>query len=1046
MRACRGFVLMLALATWAGTVVAGDDYRDHMLVKVKPQTPQQLKALLRFDQLDIVPGERRDEPYLLAHPEDLQLLQREGISYEILQPNLEEFYSRRLGGPLDLVAGFHSYTEIMSHLDSLHLLYPAITTAKFSIGASLEGRQLWAIKISDNPDVDEDEPELFYNALTHAREPAGMELLLYFMDYLAQHYGTDAQVTYLVNNREFFFVPCMNPDGYVYNETNPNQPGGVRMWRKNRRNNGDGSYGIDLNRNYGVTWGVDDQGSSPTPSSETYRGTGPFSEPETQVVRDFMNSRHFIVSADYHTYSNLVLIPWGTSYFDGAGITDDDATYRMVADSMAYYIQQVNGVIYATGTAWELLYNTNGGSFDWEYGDRTLHSKIFGVSTEVGGNSDGFWPDPSRILPLSLENLPANLFLARMAESLMPPAYHVQQNGQCESELVGNGNGVVEPGETLGLTVNLWNIGRQSLSSLQGQLASADPYVTVTQTSAGWPTLGENQRGSNSGSFEVALSSGSPSPRMIPFTLHLTAAGGLDTTLPLTLACGAASLADYVESGAGNWTTGGTGNQWHISTRRASSPTHSWLCGTDGGNYGNNLNCWLLSDTFITGPGTVLSYDQWHSLEDTWDFGIVEIDTGTGWVMPWNPTTGNTGGWVHVERDLGLTCPETRVQVRFRMATDDNTNFEGWYVDNIQISPPPEFTLTGGSVSPAVGTADSVFTFSIVYTSVANITPSVARVYIDDSPHDLTSSDPVYTDGSMFTFSTTLITGRHRFYFFFTGSVMSVRDPASGTYGGPFVGQPVACYDFETDQGWTAGAAGDDATTGIWGRMDPEPTFEGALPVQPGDDHTPAPGVICYVTDGRAGSGVGSYDVDGGRTTLLSPLWDLSGYNTAALRMWTWYTNRRGNNPGLDTFRIDISSDGGTTWASLLSTIESWESWESSLFFLEDAVTLTNQMRLRVIASDAPPGSIVEAAVDDVCLQAVNVTPEVPVGLTIALSGNDLVLRWVASAHATGYLIERASSFAGPYDAHGTSPTTTFTDTGAALEAGPLYYQVKATN
>jgi hypothetical protein len=300
-----------------------------------------------------------------------------------------------------------------------------------------------------------------------------MEAVLYFMNYLLSNYGTNPDVTYLVDNREMYFLPCINPDGYEYNrQTNP---GGGGMWRKNRLPNGDGSYGVDCNRNFGLAWGLDNSGSSPFPSDETYRGTAAFSEPETQHVRDFVNSRHFVTQIDYHTYQNIVLYPWGTSYYDGDGLCEDNATFEMIADSMAYWIHSVNNVWYSTGTAWQLLYNVNGGSFDWEYGDQSLHSKIFAVTTEVGGATDGFWPAQNRILPLSLENLPANLFVARIAGVLAPVPYAVTYQGQCEAEWNGNGNGAIEPSEGFTLAVTLKNSGMQTLANLQGQLSTSDP-------------------------------------------------------------------------------------------------------------------------------------------------------------------------------------------------------------------------------------------------------------------------------------------------------------------------------------------------------------------------------------------------------------------------------------------------------------------------------------------------------------------------------------------------------------------------------------------
>ena len=172
----------------------------------------------------------------------------------------------------------------------MKLLFPALITSKTEIGKSVEGRSVYSVKISDNPEVDEDEPEVLYTSLIHAREPESMMQMLYFMFYLLENYGTDTEVTYLVNNRELYFIPVINPDGYVYNETTTPKGGG--MWRKNRKNN-NGSYGVDLNRNFGPSlyWNAPNGGSSLNSSDETFRGTAPFSEPETESISNFLIER-----------------------------------------------------------------------------------------------------------------------------------------------------------------------------------------------------------------------------------------------------------------------------------------------------------------------------------------------------------------------------------------------------------------------------------------------------------------------------------------------------------------------------------------------------------------------------------------------------------------------------------------------------------------------------------------------------------------------------------------------------------------------------------
>ena len=177
--------------------------------------------------------------------------------------------------------------------------------------------------------------------------------------------------------------------------------------------------------------------------------------------------------------------------------------------------------------------------------------------------------------------------------------------------------------------------------------------------------------------------------------------------------------------------------------------------------------------------------------------------------------------------------------------------------------------------------------------------------------------------------------------------------------------------DFESDLGWTAGAPGDNATTGIWTRVDPNGTWSGDIPVQPEDDHTVAPGVRCFVTGNASPGGAqGDEDVDGGRTTLLSPRIDLTDATAAWVRYHRWYTNDTGSSPGGDEWKVDISNDDGTVWEPLEVTNESLHDWAAVEVEISALLPLTADMRLRFIATDDEPGSIVEAAVDDLEIRA----------------------------------------------------------------------------
>ena len=300
---------------------------------------------------------------------------------------------------LGTMGGAYKMEEVEETLDKLYTKYGSkkLITQKFSIGKSHEGRDIYVVKISDHADKDEGDKEsqVLYTALTHAREPGGMMTLFYFMYYLLENYEKgDQRVRNIVENRELYFIPVANPDGYAYNQKN--KPNGGGMHRKNRNGSG-----IDLNRNFGPQelWNYPNSGSSTSSSSDTYRGTAAFSEKETQVLRDFSLTKNFKTALNYHTYSNLLIYPWGIK--------------NEVADpffkTMAIEMTRING--YRHGTAQGLLYAVRGVADDYFYKERG----VFSMTPEAGGYSDGFWPTASRYWALAKENLEANLLLAEYA-------------------------------------------------------------------------------------------------------------------------------------------------------------------------------------------------------------------------------------------------------------------------------------------------------------------------------------------------------------------------------------------------------------------------------------------------------------------------------------------------------------------------------------------------------------------------------------------------------------------------------------------------------
>ncbi|MEK6409464.1 MAG: M14 family metallopeptidase [Acidobacteriota bacterium] len=308
-------------------------------------------------------------------------------------------------------SAYHDYAEMVSDIQLAASNHSGIFSL-FSIGTSYEGRTIWAGKISDNAGTDEDEPEVLFTHHQHAREHLTVEMALYTLHMLTDEYGVDQQITDLVNSREIWMVFDMNPDGGEYDIAT----GSYRSWRKNRQPNaGSSAVGTDLNRNWGYKWGCCG-GSSGTTSSETYRGPSPFSSPEDQLVRDFVNSRvvndkqQITVAIDFHCYSELVLWPAGYTFTDvPPDLTQDD---RDAMATMGQAMAATNG--YTPQQASD-LYLTDGTSLDWLYGVHHILNFAFEMFPVTSGQG-GFYPGDEIIPAETSRNRAAILYLLDKAD------------------------------------------------------------------------------------------------------------------------------------------------------------------------------------------------------------------------------------------------------------------------------------------------------------------------------------------------------------------------------------------------------------------------------------------------------------------------------------------------------------------------------------------------------------------------------------------------------------------------------------------------------
>jgi hypothetical protein len=538
MHRSAGLLLTISILISIASAAAFGAAEPYQEIRVLLPTEASLRDLMQNQDLDLIRLGDGDAQ-LVSRPSITDGLIAKGWKVDVIHADLESFYASRQAGKLDYGV-WHTYAETLAEMNLLHTQYPNLISAPFSIGVTGEGRSIWAIKLSDNVAVDEDEPEVLIDGAHHAREIMPVEMSLYFPRYLCENYGTDPTATFLVDNREFWFIPIVNVDGFVYNETtNPNSGG---MWRKNRRNNGDGSYGVDINRNYPYMWGYDDSGSSPTPSSDTYRGPSAGSEPEVQAYMNFVKSRHFLTHDSLHSYGGMILFPWGYTLTH----SPDDAALRAVATERATQ----NG--YSIGQAGEILYAVNGGNFDWMYGEQTLKAKIFSFSTEFGGS--GFWPDPSERDGLIAENMHSLIYLSQVAgPSASTTALAISG---------GDGNGRLDPGETVDLLATVKNTGiAAGMTNLVIRIRCDDPYVGLVDVSNAVGSLAAGASFTNSADpFNVQIEAGCPVPREITFVVVADADAGVHSETPFVFVVGPPTTIvanDFEEAGEA-WTQDAT--------------------------------------------------------------------------------------------------------------------------------------------------------------------------------------------------------------------------------------------------------------------------------------------------------------------------------------------------------------------------------------------------------------------------------------------------------------------------------------------------------
>lgn len=295
-------------------------------------------------------------------------------------------------------AAFHNYAEMLEKLQNLHNANKEITSLT-SIGKTIESRDIWAFRISGQLQNAQNLPASVFMGGHHAREHLSIELPIYYIEYLLQEYNSgNARIRGLVDNRDIHFIPMVNPDGAEFDIST----GRYKSWRKNRSANSNGTFGVDLNRNYGFGWGGG--GASTNPGSDTYRGTAAFSENESRAIKNYVEAHtNITILLSFHTFSELILYPWGHVY-ESIGNSRDKMVHEEMANTMARW----NG--YTPQQSSE-LYIASGDTTDWSYGEHRIISFTFELDPKDSWRGGGFYPGAGIIPSVQRKNLEPVLYL-----------------------------------------------------------------------------------------------------------------------------------------------------------------------------------------------------------------------------------------------------------------------------------------------------------------------------------------------------------------------------------------------------------------------------------------------------------------------------------------------------------------------------------------------------------------------------------------------------------------------------------------------------------
>jgi len=674
------------------TCASADDspvrYDDWKVVRVYVDS---WEDIARLHELGALLMSENEAPGVLDYaipPASWPVVQSLGLVHKVVNDNIQKDIdaerARLAAEPIvderdpNWFTNYKTITQVYAKLSAMQADRPDLVSL-FDVATSHEGRQIRGIRITG---PGSNKPAVQFNGCHHAREWISVMVPMWIADKLVYEYDTNPQIRSLVDRVEWFIIPIVNVDGYAYSWSTD------RMWRKNRHAPPPGSscYGVDDNRNYGVGWGGG--GSSSNPCDETYRGTAAFSEPETAAMRDFTLAHpNIVVTMSYHSYSQLILSPWGYT----SALPPDNDLFLAMDEAMHDAILAVHGMQYDYGPIYSTIYQASGGDVDWYYG-HDPNNPIFAFTIELRDTGQyGFQLPANQIIPTCEENFPAALYLAEWAAS---PVKFSFPDG-LPSRL--------DPGIPLNVSVQITAV-RATIDPNSPRLwARFGPNGAFAESPL--TPLGNNR-------YQATLPA-TPCGRTLEYYFSAQTTGGATGLSPgaapqLTYTVVAAPIVVLLDeplntnpgwSTQGQWAFGQpTGGGSHNRDPN-SGHTGPYVYGYNlAGDYTNNMPAYYLTTPAFDCSGVYgvqLTFWRWLGVESNsnYDKATVEVsgDNGATWTAVWRAVdTGaavSDSSWVFQSFDISAIA-DNRPQVRIRWSmgpTDSSVTYPGWNIDDVVV-------------------------------------------------------------------------------------------------------------------------------------------------------------------------------------------------------------------------------------------------------------------------------------------------------------------------------------------------------------------------